>query len=93
LSPGRFSAPGECEMTDLHLYDGPFTEGAAIYYRARREAMGERLQDRLDREYLYTAMSESEYDERCAEIKQFVEDDTPGINSAAFISLAMQGLD
>jgi len=80
-------------MTDLHLYDGPFCDGITLCFRARREAMGERLQDRLDREYLHTAMSESEYDERCAEIKQFVEDDTPGVNSAAFISLAMQGLD
>jgi len=80
-------------MTDLHLYDGPFCAGITLCFRARRKAMGERLQDRLDREYLHTTMSESEYDERCAEIKQFVEDDTPGVNSAAFISLAMQGLD
>ena len=80
-------------MMNLHLYDGPLLPALTICCRQKREAMGERLQERLDREYLNTRMSQAEYDERCQEIQQFVECDTPSINSEAMMHLSLQGLD
>lgn len=58
-------------MTNLHLYDGPMQNAFAILQQEAREAAAERMQDRLDREFQYTSMSEATYDEGCETIKRF----------------------